>query len=248
MKKSIAKNLLIVIAEIAYLALAGALSSCHNPFLQLGSQAISQAASPGIVSAVIVPEPRLMTVNFQLPETDEVFYTQQVPAGSEIDWDAVYEEYNAHIDKAYLDNYGWSFRHTIVKEWQDPANSAVYSGSRPAIDVRYETINGETELYLMPELRYQWIFIFFDGGLGSPYSTGLAPRYTEGVEYVPSIMIDMNRIDCSIPWPVEYENGKYHTTFDYYHPEELFFELDQFYDYYSGDPYVKIMIPCDPIL
>ena len=88
MKKSSFWNHFVLLAGII---LAMALSGCSNPFLQLGSQSISQA-SQGIAGVVaippdiedievpggedpVLPPPLTAKVKFYLPALDSIYFT-----------------------------------------------------------------------------------------------------------------------------------------------------------------------------
>ena len=108
------KNLLVILAAFFF---GMALTGCSNPFLQLGSDSISQTA-PGISGIVAslpgIEDPEdpgepgaaqspIVTVNFYIPwdfywDNLDVtffgcFYYQELPMDGHIDWEQVYEAY-----------------------------------------------------------------------------------------------------------------------------------------------------------
>ena len=242
MKKSITKKQFAVLTTIVFgLALAG----CSNPFLQLGSEAVSQAAAPGIVSAMAAPEPRMMNVKFNIPGTSTAFYTQKLPLGGEIDWYAVYEkyaEYAENVDSSFLDPYGYWFTGNVVEEWKDTAAASVFSGSIPEIDVRNETNDGEIELCLEPKMRPQyvvikWVWLRVGGPILPLVDVGIAFNSEKYTFWIYGYK-DKLGIDIDNPFEVwDYTEKNLITTFDPMHPEELL--LDQYYE--NG---LVIRVPC----
>ena len=197
------KNLFIALAAFFFGIL---ISGCSNPFLQLGSDSISQTAQ-GSFGAALNPldledpgeeEAQKVTINFLYPKDyDEYssttpFYSQTIAVDSgAIDWDAAFQAYTDNMDpnpSGYLYMlYGYSYFNELgddtLRCWYS-STGTTFNLSRPEIDLAAvcATMDGELEIYLTPNLQVrevEVIFCDFDGNPFYGYSIliQLAPAY-----------------------------------------------------------------------